>query len=142
MQFLQRQSLLGRSLLERFFQVQSLLKLILRWQILAMLTLLEWISLGQIWLEQLCLNPFWMKRSFLIAESYGISAWKLKGLQTAKQSNLIITYWGIPVVTVDNLEVAQFIYLLLHSEKIRDVITVDNVYKRTGFLFKRIARFY
>jgi len=58
---------------------------------------------------------------------YGISAWKLKGLQTAKQSNLIITYWGEPVITVDNLEVAQFIYLLLHSEKIRDVInTVGN----------------
>jgi hypothetical protein len=25
-------------------------------------------------------------------------------------------------VTVDNIEVAQFVYLLLHNEKIRDVI--------------------
>ena len=29
---------------------------------------------------------------------------------------------GKPEITVDNLEVAQFIYLLLHNDKIRDVI--------------------
>jgi hypothetical protein len=27
-----------------------------------------------------------------------------------------------PIITVDNIEVAQFIYLMLHNEKIRDVI--------------------
>jgi len=27
-----------------------------------------------------------------------------------------------PRITIDNIEVAQFIYLLLHNEKIRDVI--------------------
>jgi hypothetical protein len=52
---------------------------------------------------------------------YGISAWNLK-LQGADQSNLIITPPGEPVITVDNLEVAQFIYLLLHNEKLRNVI--------------------
>ena len=51
---------------------------------------------------------------------YGISAWDLK-LQRAKQQNLVITR-GAPEITVDNIEVAQFIYLLLHNEKIRDVI--------------------
>ena len=52
---------------------------------------------------------------------YGISAWALKG--TPKdQSNLIITPDDEPTINVDNLEVAQFIYLLLHNEKIRDVI--------------------
>lgn len=52
---------------------------------------------------------------------FGISAWKLK-LEGAHQENLVITPPGEPEVTTDNLEVAQFIYLLLHNEKIRDVI--------------------
>ena len=52
---------------------------------------------------------------------FGISAWRLK-LAAAKQQNLVITDWDEPTVTVDNIEVAQFIYLLLHNEKIRDVI--------------------
>jgi hypothetical protein len=53
---------------------------------------------------------------------YGVSAWGLK-LDGAKQQNLIITPRGEPnTITVDNIEVAQFIYLLLHNQKIRDVI--------------------
>jgi hypothetical protein len=35
---------------------------------------------------------------------------------------LIVTDYNEPEVTVDNIEVAQFIYLLLHNQKIRDVI--------------------
>ncbi len=43
--------------------------------------------------------------------------------ERATQLNLIITPPEEPtVITVDNLEVAQFIYLLLHNEKIRHVI--------------------
>ena len=34
----------------------------------------------------------------------------------------MITPRGQPEITVDNIEVAQFIYLLLHNQKIRDVI--------------------
>lgn len=52
---------------------------------------------------------------------YGISAWDVK-TKGAKQSNLVITNLGQPTITVDNLEVAQFIYLLLNSDKIRHVI--------------------
>ena len=52
---------------------------------------------------------------------YGISAWELK-LEGATQTDLIITRHGEPTITVDNLEVAQFIYLLLNNEKVRDVI--------------------
>jgi hypothetical protein len=52
---------------------------------------------------------------------YGISAWNAK-LGGAKQENLIITRRTEPEITVDNLEVAQFIYLLLHNKKIHDVI--------------------
>jgi uncharacterized protein YjbI with pentapeptide repeats len=52
---------------------------------------------------------------------YGISAWRLN-LAGAQQSDLVITPADEPRITVDNLEVAQFIYLLLHNEKIREVI--------------------
>jgi hypothetical protein len=52
---------------------------------------------------------------------YGISAWNLK-LEGAKQQNLVITQEKEPAITVDNIEVAQFIYLLLHNQKVRDVI--------------------
>jgi uncharacterized protein YjbI with pentapeptide repeats len=52
---------------------------------------------------------------------YGISAWDVH-LRGAQQSDLVITAEGEPVITVDNLEVAQFIYLLFHNEKIREVI--------------------
>jgi hypothetical protein len=40
----------------------------------------------------------------------------------ARQQNLICTDAGEPKITVDNIEVAQFVYLLLHNQKIRDVI--------------------
>jgi hypothetical protein len=43
-------------------------------------------------------------------------------LQNAIQTNLVITPNYQPEITVDNLEVAQFIYLLLNNSKIRDVI--------------------
>jgi hypothetical protein len=52
---------------------------------------------------------------------YGISVWNVQ-LYNAKQENLIISDRGEPIITVDNLEVAQFIYLLLNNKKIRDVI--------------------
>jgi len=52
---------------------------------------------------------------------YGVSAWGLK-LERTKQQNLVVTRPAEPEITVDNIEVAQFIYLLLRNEKIRDVI--------------------
>ena len=56
---------------------------------------------------------------------YGISVWNLQG-EPKDQSNLNIIsdiyYKREPAITVDNLEVAQFVYLLLHHEKLRDVI--------------------
>ena len=42
-----------------------------------------------------------------------------------------------PEVTVDNIEVAQFVYLLLHNEKIRDVI--DTVGKKGVLLLGRFT---
>ncbi len=52
---------------------------------------------------------------------YGISVWNVC-LEQAIQSNLVITKWDESPIQVDNLEVAQFIYLLLNNEKIRSVI--------------------
>jgi len=52
---------------------------------------------------------------------YGASIWDVK-LEGTQQFNLIITPLGEPVITVDNLKVAQFIYLLLNNAEIRDVI--------------------
>jgi hypothetical protein len=65
---------------------------------------------------------------------YGVSAWDLK-LEGAKQQNLIITVKRSkrrnpfevtprdePEITVDNIEVAQFIYLMLNNKKVRHVI--------------------
>jgi hypothetical protein len=52
---------------------------------------------------------------------YGISAWDLS-LGGSNQRNLRITRWDEPLVTVDNIEVAQFVYLLLSNEKLRHII--------------------
>jgi uncharacterized protein YjbI with pentapeptide repeats len=68
---------------------------------------------------------------------YGISAWSLK-LERTKQQNLVITPADEPTVTVDNIEVAQFIYLLLHNEKIRDVI--DTIGKKGVLLLGRFTK--
>jgi uncharacterized protein YjbI with pentapeptide repeats len=67
---------------------------------------------------------------------HGVSAWGLK-LEKAKQQNLIITRERDPEITVDNIEVAQFVYLLLHNEKIRDVI--DTVGKKGVLLLGRFT---
>jgi uncharacterized protein YjbI with pentapeptide repeats len=53
---------------------------------------------------------------------YGISAWDVKVNPETKQSDLVITPSREPTITVDNLEIAQFIYLMLNNEKVRDVI--------------------
>ncbi len=53
---------------------------------------------------------------------YGVSAWNIKVNDGTKQENLIITDAGEPVITVDNIKVAQFIYLLLDNQEIRKVI--------------------
>jgi uncharacterized protein YjbI with pentapeptide repeats len=55
---------------------------------------------------------------------YGVSAWNVKLNEKTNQGNLIITENNEPTVMVDDLEVAQFVYLLLHHEKLRHVINV------------------
>lgn len=52
---------------------------------------------------------------------YGVSAWRLR-LAGAKQSGLIITPPGQPAVTTDNIETAQFLFLLLDNARLHDAI--------------------
>jgi hypothetical protein len=52
---------------------------------------------------------------------YAISAWSLK-LEGAKQHNLNVSDYVEPSVIVDDLEVAQFIHLLLNHRRLRKVL--------------------
>lgn len=52
---------------------------------------------------------------------YGVNVWSLEG-EFQEQYDLVITPQDQPEITVDNIKVAQFIYLILSNEEIRDVI--------------------
>ena len=53
---------------------------------------------------------------------YGVSVWDAN-LTDSKQANLVITPpQGGPEISVDHLEVAEFMYLLLNNRKLRNVI--------------------
>ena len=52
---------------------------------------------------------------------YGLSSWGVN-LNRTQQSNLILTPHGDPIIGVDQLEMAQFLYLLLYREKLRDAV--------------------
>jgi uncharacterized protein YjbI with pentapeptide repeats len=67
---------------------------------------------------------------------YGISAWNLK-LEGTKQQNLVITKQNRPEITVDNIEVAQFVYILLNNEKIRHVI--DTITSKVVLILGRFS---
>ncbi len=58
-------------------------------------------------------------------------------LEGAIQSNLIISPPGAAEITADNLEVAQFIYLLLNNKKIREVI--DTVTSKVVLILGRFT---
>jgi uncharacterized protein YjbI with pentapeptide repeats len=55
------------------------------------------------------------------ARVYGVSAWGLQGAP-AQASDLVITPASEPPITVDDLAVAQFVYLLLNNENVRRVV--------------------
>jgi len=52
---------------------------------------------------------------------YGISAWDIVVVD-ANQDNLAITPRGSDPIVTDNIELAQFMYLLLNNKKVRSVI--------------------
>ena len=70
---------------------------------------------------------------------YGVSAWGLKLNDETSQRNLIITRReDVSEITVDNIEVAQFLYLLLNNQKIRDVI--DTITSRVVLILGRFTQ--
>jgi hypothetical protein len=74
--------------------------------------------------------------TLLACHIYGISTWKLRG-EPKEQTNLVVTSPDEPIITVDNLEVAQLIYLLLNNKKIRDVI--DTVARKVVLILGRFT---
>jgi uncharacterized protein YjbI with pentapeptide repeats len=82
---------------------------------------------------------------------YGASAWDIKTNERTQQQSLIITDRGErtqrqnpiitdrsePVITVDNLEVAQFIYLLLNNQHIRKAI--DTITSKAVLILGRFS---
>jgi uncharacterized protein YjbI with pentapeptide repeats len=68
---------------------------------------------------------------------YGISAWGVKLSEGTKQQNLVITPPEEPQITTDDLEVAQFIYLLLHNKKLQRVI--DTVTSKVVLILGRFS---
>lgn len=88
---------------------------------------LHWANLDEAKLQEADLRNAIMVGTSLVGANltgcriYGLSAWDLS-LDGAIQKDLVITADDQPGITVDNLEVAQFIYLLLHNEKVRGII--------------------
>jgi len=67
---------------------------------------------------------------------YGVSAWDVTVDENQDlQRDLVVTPFGQPEITVDNIEVAQFVYLLLSNPKIRGVI--DTVCKKGVLILGR-----
>lgn len=52
---------------------------------------------------------------------YGTACWDVN-LARSTQEDLCVSPEGMPAVTVDNIEIAQFIYLILNNKKLRAVI--------------------
>jgi uncharacterized protein YjbI with pentapeptide repeats len=68
---------------------------------------------------------------------HGVAAWNVC-LEGALQDNLIVNHEYENRITVDNLEVAQFIYLLLRNEKIRGVI--DTITSKLVLILGRFTK--
>jgi hypothetical protein len=73
------------------------------------------------------------------AHVFGASVWRCD-LSHSRQQDLVITDFvgeGGVTVTVDNIEVAQFVYLLLRSRSLRDVI--DTITSKVVLLLGRFS---
>jgi uncharacterized protein YjbI with pentapeptide repeats len=68
---------------------------------------------------------------------YGSSVWDIKVDAQTKQQNLVITPAGEAAITVDNIKVAQFIYLVLNNQEIRDVI--DTITSKSVLILGRFT---
>jgi hypothetical protein len=67
---------------------------------------------------------------------YGLAAWNVQ-LDGATQDGLVITRGDEPAITCDDVEIAQFIYLLLENAKVRKVI--DSVTSKVVLILGRFS---
>jgi hypothetical protein len=67
---------------------------------------------------------------------YGISVWDLDG-DFAEQNDLVITPYREPEITVDNIKVGQFVYMILNNVEIRGVI--DELTSKTVLILGRFS---
>ena len=67
---------------------------------------------------------------------YAANVWDLEG-EFEEQKDLVVTRMGQPIVTVDNIKVAQFVYLILNNGAIRDVI--NTLTSKTVLILGRFA---
>jgi hypothetical protein len=68
---------------------------------------------------------------------YGVSAWDLKLDARTRQENLIVGPDSQPVFMVDNIKLAQFIYLLLDNKEIRQAI--DTITSKAVLILGRFS---
>jgi len=69
------------------------------------------------------LRTDWEGARFVECIVFGVSVWDMSGTPSA-QSHLVVTPDEQPIVAIDDLETAQFVYLLLNSKKVRNLIDV------------------
>jgi uncharacterized protein YjbI with pentapeptide repeats len=67
---------------------------------------------------------------------YGVNVWDLEG-EFKEQNQLIITPDNASVITVDNIKVAQFVYLILNNKEVRDVL--NTLTSKTVLILGRFA---
>jgi uncharacterized protein YjbI with pentapeptide repeats len=84
-----------------------------------------------------CVKTDFEKANLTGARVYGISAWDLT-LKETTQNALVITPCDQSTITVDDLEMAQFIYLLLTNAKIRRII--DTIMSKVVLILGRFTR--
>ena len=71
------------------------------------------------------------------SDVFGASVWAVRVSEATCQTGLRITPEGEPAITVDDLEVAQFVYLLLRNEKARNAI--DTVGRKVVLILGRFS---
>jgi uncharacterized protein YjbI with pentapeptide repeats len=99
---------------------------------------LSWANFSRANLEGAILVRTLLQRANLSnCRVYGLSAWDVALDATTQQHDLVITPLDQPSITVDNLEVAQFIYLLLRNEKVRHVI--DTITSKVVLILGRFS---
>ena len=70
------------------------------------------------------------------SEIYGVNVWDIEG-ECKEQDQLIITPDDTSVITVDNIKVVQFIYLILNNKAVRDVL--NTLTSKTVLILGRFA---